>query len=60
MYSNYFDKKPQQNIDILELLRRSNPEQVMQQLMRENPKFREFVNENKGLSVEQILSKYRK
>ena len=35
-----------------------NPQDVMQAMLKNNPQFSKFVNENKGLSPEQIAQKY--
>ena len=40
------------------MMRHTNPEQVMQAMMRDNPQFAEFINANKGKSPEQIASEH--
>ena len=35
-----------------------NPQDVMQAMLKNDPRFSRFVNENKGLSPEQIAQKY--
>lgn len=35
-----------------------NPQDVMQMMLKNDPRFSKFVNENKGLSPEQIAQKY--
>lgn len=36
------------------MMRHTNPEQVMRAMMHDNPQFAEFINANKGKSPEQI------
>lgn len=40
------------------MMRNANPEQVMRQMMQNNPQFAEFINANKGKSPEQIASEH--
>ena len=35
-----------------------NPQDVMQMMLKNDPRFSQFLNENKGLSPEQIAQKY--
>lgn len=35
-----------------------NPDLVMKQMMNNNPQFKAFVEQNKGLSANQIAQKY--
>ena len=35
-----------------------NPQDVMQMMIKNDPRFSQFVNENKGLNPEQIAQKY--
>lgn len=46
-----------QNLNLIQMIRQ-NPQQMFNQLMRTNPQFAQFVNENKGKSVEQIAHEY--
>lgn len=49
-------RAPQANglANIMRLLKSGNPEQIAQQMMQQNPKFREFMKANKGKSPEQV------
>ena len=44
--------------NIMRLLKSGNPEQIAQQMMQQNPKFREFIESNKGKSPEQVAQEY--
>lgn len=35
-----------------------NPQDVMQMMLKNDPRFSKFINENKGLNPEQIAQKY--
>lgn len=48
----------QSAMQAVNMMRRTNPEQVMQAMMRDNPQFAEFINANKGKSPEQIASEH--
>lgn len=39
-------------------MRGGNPENMMHLLMNSNPQFKQFVEQNKGKSVEQIATQY--
>ena len=39
-------------------LKQNNPEMIYQQMYNSNPQFRQFMDENKGLSIEEIAKKY--
>lgn len=41
-------------MNILQLLSSRDPNMVYQEMMRTNPQFKEFVEKNKGKSVEEI------
>ena len=46
---------PQNNIlQILQMLKSGNPEQIARNMMQNNPQFRQFVEANKGKSPEQV------
>lgn len=53
-------RTPQTNglANIMKLLKSGNPEQIAQQMMRQNPKFREFMEANKGKSPEQVAQEH--
>lgn len=40
------------------LLNGKNPSDIMNNMLRTNPQFRQFVDENRGLTTEQIAQKY--
>lgn len=44
----------QQIANLKQMINGKNPNAVMNAMMQNNPKFREFVNANKGKSAEQI------
>lgn len=48
-----------QNIGAIKnLMSCRNPRDVMQMMLQRDPRFSQFVNENKGLTPEQIAQKY--
>ena len=46
--------KMQQIAGVMQMLKSGNPEQIAQQMMQSNPKFRKFVESNKGKTPEQV------
>lgn len=46
------------NISKIKNMFGGNPNIAMNQMMNNNPQFRQFVNDNRGLSVNQIAQKY--
>ena len=44
--------------NVLKMLRSGNPEQIAQQMMQSNPQFRQFVEENKGKTPEQVAREH--
>lgn len=50
-------RQPQQ-MNILNLLKNRNPNEVFNQMMQTNPQFKSFVEQNKGKSVEQIAKEH--
>lgn len=40
--------------NVLKMLRSGNPDQIAQQMMKNNPQFRQFVEANKGKTPEQV------
>lgn len=50
-------RQPQQ-MNILNLLKNRNPNEVFNQMMQTNPQFKSFVEQNKGKSVEQIANEH--
>lgn len=41
-------------VNIVRLLKSGNPEQIAQQMMQQNPKFKQFIESNKGKTPEQV------
>ena len=41
-------------VNIVRLLKSGNPEQIAQQMMQKNPKFKQFIESNKGKTPEQV------
>lgn len=46
--------KMQQIAGVMQMLKSGNPEQIAQQMMKSNPRFKQFVEQNKGKSPEQV------
>lgn len=44
--------------NIMKMLRSGNPEMIAQQMMQNNPQFRQFVEQNKGKTPEQVAREY--
>ena len=44
--------------NLIKMLRSGNPEQAFQQMMQNNPQFRQFVEQNKGKTPEQVAREY--
>lgn len=40
--------------NLMKMLQSGNPEQIAQQMMQQNPQFRQFVEANKGKTPEQV------
>lgn len=48
-----------QNMNVIKsLMSCRNPQDVMQMMIRNDPRFSKFINDNKGLSPEKIAQKY--
>ncbi len=45
-------------IQLINSLKGKNPDMVMQNMLKSNPEFSKFIQENKGKSPEQIASNY--
>lgn len=61
MASSLFQNNAGGILDKVESLKRlvgGNPDAFMEQMMRTNPKFAEFVNANRNKTPEQIASEY--
>lgn len=39
-------------------IKNGNPEMIYQQMYANNPRFRQFVDDNKGLNAQEIAKKY--
>lgn len=50
--------KPMNNIGNLVAMAKGNPQGMFDSMMQSNPQFRQFVNDNRGKSVEQIAKDY--
>lgn len=44
--------------NVLKVLRSGNPDQIAQQMMQNNPQFRQFVEANKGKTPEQVAREH--
>lgn len=44
--------------NLMKMLQSGNPEQAFQQMMQNNPQFRQFVEANKGKTPEQVAREY--
>lgn len=47
-----------QAMDMLRMLRNGNPQQMFQSMMQNNPQFRQFVEQNKGKTPEQVAQEH--
>lgn len=43
---------------LMKMLQSGNPEQIAQQMMQNNPQFRQFVEQNKGKTPEQVAKEH--
>ena len=50
--------KMQQISGVMQMLKSGNPEQIAQQMMQSNPQFRQFMEQNKGKSPEQVAREH--
>lgn len=44
--------------NLMKMLRTGNPEQIAQQMMQNNPQFRQFVEANRGKTPEQVAREH--
>lgn len=44
--------------NLMKMLRSGNPEQIARQMMQNNPQFRQFVEQNKGKTPEQVAQEH--
>lgn len=58
MMGNYTNSNMSNISGLLQLMNSRNPQEVMGNLMRQNPRFVQFVNENKGKTPEEISKSY--
>lgn len=56
--SNSPMNKMGQIANLMKMLRSGNPDQIAQQMMQNNPQFRQFVEANKGKTPEQVAREY--
>lgn len=52
------NNRPNNVAQLVQMLRGGNPQAMFDQMMQSNPQFAQFVNSNKGKSVEQIARDY--
>ena len=52
------NNKMAQVMQVMKMLRSGNPDQIAQQMMQNNPQFRQFVEENKGKTPEQVAQEH--
>ena len=50
--------KMQQIAGVMQMLKSGNPEQIAQQMMQSNPRFKQFMEANKGKSPEQVAREH--
>lgn len=50
--------KMQQALNVMKMLKSGNPEQIAQNMMQQNPQFRQFMEANKGKSPEQVAKEH--
>lgn len=61
MSSSLFRSNPQNNVNIKNLLfsiLSNNPEKLYNQMYNSNPQFKDFVDKNKGKSLQEIARDY--
>lgn len=44
--------------NLMKMMRSGNPEKIAQHMMQSNPKFRQFVEQNKGKTPEQVAQEH--
>lgn len=52
------NNKMAQVANIMRMLKSGNPEQIAQQMMQSNPQFRQFMEQNKGKTPEQVAKEH--
>lgn len=50
--------KMRQVANLMKMLRNGNPDQIAQQMMQSNSQFRQFVEQNKGKTPEQVAQEH--
>lgn len=48
----------QQIAGVMQILKSGNPEQIAQQMMQSNPRFKQFIEQNKGKTPEQVAREH--
>lgn len=52
-------KAPQNNImQVFQMLKSGNPEQIAQNMMQQNPQFKAFIEANKGKTPDQVAREH--
>ena len=52
------NNKMTQAMQVIKMLRSGDPNQIAQQMMQNNPQFRQFVESNKGKTPEQVAKEH--
>lgn len=52
------NNKMAQVMQVMKMLSSGNPDQIAQQMMQSNPQFRQFVEQNKGKTPEQVAREH--
>lgn len=52
------NNKMAQVANVMKMLKSGNPEQMAMQMMQNNPQFRQFVEQNKGKTPEQVAQEH--
>lgn len=57
---NQRNAQPQMNniLNLVQMLKTGNPQVMFNNMMQSNPQFAQFINDNQGMTPEQIASKY--
>ena len=56
--ANSYTDKMAQVANLMRMVKSGNPEQIAQQMMQNNPQFRQFVEANKGKTPEQVAREH--
>lgn len=58
IFRNPTPNKLNQLMQMAKSIQQNNPEAMFQQMYASNPQFKQFVDENRGMSLEDIARKY--